>query len=215
MINSWSVSAWSKHHRITAHRKTKCTMKTNVLCLLLLFVSIFYTLGYNCSDEYPAECAKFAAEGNCTGGGTHSAVVALRAVVDCRYVSIENFQCFWSNSYRSSCRQQFQNYDIFSQNQLITELGGFGDTIIDLLGQPLDICNLQDGLDRVLRYSILRHMLIGVRQPPWVPAFTKEGFRQDDIPGHLMGIMKIARMKSETFIEPCIPDVAALNCQVL
>ena len=58
-------------------------------------------------------------------------------------------------------------------------------------------------------------MLIGVRQPPWVPAFTKEGFRQDDIPEHLMGIVKIARMKSETFIEPCIADVAALNCQVL
>ena len=58
-------------------------------------------------------------------------------------------------------------------------------------------------------------MLIGVRQPPWVPAFTKEGFRQDDIPEHLMGIVKIARMKSETFIEPCIADVAALNCQVM
>ena len=94
------------------------------------------------------------------------------------------------------------------------EIGGFGDNIIDLLGVPLDICNLQDGLDRVLRRSILRHRLVGVRQPPWVPAFTKEGFRQVDIPVQLMGILKIASMKLETFTEPCIADVAALNCQV-
>ena len=101
-----------------------------------------------------------------------------------------------------------------SKHPLMTELGGFEDTIIDLLGVPLDICNLQDGLDRVLRQSILRHRLVGVRQPSWVPAFTTEGFKLDYIPVHLMGILKIASMQLDTLTEPCKADVAALNCQV-
>ena len=82
---------------------------------------------------------------------------------------------------------------------LVAELGGHGDTLIDMLGAStevrasvytvatpslhlLQVCSLEDGMDRRLRFSVLRHGLAAVRQPRWVPALTQEGFRVARIP---------------------------------
>ena len=72
-----------------------------------------------------------------------------------------------------SCRQSLSKDDNIHQSHIVRELGGYNDTITDMFGVNIDICNLEDGLDRVLRRSILRHAITAHRQPLWVPAFTK------------------------------------------
>ena len=63
--------------------------------------------------------------------------------------------------------------DNIHQSQIVKELGGYNDTITDMFGVDHNICDLDDGLDRVLRRSILRHAVIAHRQPHWLPAFTQ------------------------------------------
>ena len=98
LINFSSDSTWHLIQAQLIHNTldTKCKMKTNIVSLLLTLVSMFYIScsdGSECSDEYPSYCQKFAAAGNCRGGPTNSTAVALQAVVDCRFVSMENIPC--------------------------------------------------------------------------------------------------------------------------
>ena len=131
---------------------------------------------------------------------------------------------------------------------LVAELGGHGDTLTDMLGAStevrasvhtvatpsllLQVCSLEDGMDRRLRFSVLRHGLAAVRQPRWVPALTQEGFRVARIPeqvetvtvmmvmmmvSKVLGMLKMARVRSpvEAELEPCHAHISALNCQQL
>ena len=131
---------------------------------------------------------------------------------------------------------------------LVAELGGHGDTLVDMLGASTEVrasvdtgstssllpqvCSLEDGMDRRLRFSVLRHGLAAVRQPRWVPALTQEGFRVARIPEQVdtvsvmmmmmmvtkvLGMLKMARVRSpvEAELEPCHAHISALNCQQL
>ena len=80
--------------------------------------------------------------------------------------------------------------------ELVTMLGGVNDTVSDVHGDDMRVCRADDGVDSVMRFSLLRHRLATLLQPAWLPSFTREGFTVREVPGRLMGMINIARMKS-------------------
>ena len=59
---------------------------------------------------------------------------------------------------------------------MVGVLGGLEDVVRDVLGEEMKVCSLTEGVDSVLRFSLLRHRLATVLQPTWVPAFTTRGW---------------------------------------
>ena len=96
-------------------------------------------------------------------------------------------------------------------------LGGVNDTVSDVHGHDMRVCRADDGVDSVMRFSLLRHRLATLLQPAWLPSFTREGFTVREVPGRLMGMINIARMKSMERMEEeeCVAEVACFNCQKL
>ena len=99
--------------------------------------------------------------------------------------------------------------------QLIEELGGLEDNVKDVFGIEMDMCSEKDGMDRLMRYSVLRHRLVGNRAPQWVPQFTREGWKVMDVPSHLVGMLAMARIRGKAEQEVCLPEISAFNCQRL
>ena len=87
----------------------------------------------------------------------------------------------------------------------------------DVHGHDMRVCRADDGVDSVMRFSLLRHRLATLLQPAWLPSFTREGFTVREVPGRLMGMINIARMKSMESMEEeqCVAEVACFNCQKL
>ena len=148
-----------------------------------------------CEDEYP-DCPTRAAAGECHGGWHNSTEVALAAVVDCR----------------GSCQQLYRGKQL---PDILRQLGGLEDVVTDVFGVELDVCSHADGMDRMMRYSVLRHHVTGQRVPAWVPSFTETGWKVVDIPIQLVGMLAMARLRKKSEEEPCVPSVTAFNCQVL
>ena len=96
-------------------------------------------------------------------------------------------------------------------------LGGVEDRVKDVLGGEMPVCSAAQGVDSVLRYSLLRHRLASVLQPKWVPAFTREGIKVMDVPSRLMGMINMARVTGMKMMEEevCYAEVACFNCQKL
>ena len=96
-------------------------------------------------------------------------------------------------------------------------LGGVEDRVKDVLGGEMPVCSAAQGVDSVLRYSLLRHRLASVLQPKWVPAFTKEGIKVMEVPSRLMGMINMARVTGMKMMEEevCYAEVACFNCQTL
>ena len=96
-------------------------------------------------------------------------------------------------------------------------LGGVGDKVKDVLGGEMPVCSAAQGVDSVLRYSLLRHRLASVLQPKWVPAFTKEGIKVIEVPSRLLGMINMARVTGMKMMEEevCYAEVACFNCQKL
>ena len=100
---------------------------------------------------------------------------------------------------------------------MVDELGGLGNVIPDIFGEEMKICSLSEGVDSVLRFSLLRHRLATLLQPPWVPAFTSRGWEIAEVPGRLLGMINIARLNGLKMMEeePCLTEAACFNCQKL
>ena len=60
---------------------------------------------------------------------------------------------------------------------MVNVLGGLADVVQDVFGEEMKICSLAEGVDSVLRFSLLRHRLASVLQPIWLPAFTPRGWQ--------------------------------------
>ena len=167
-----------------------------MITLAVILLSILpQSVRPHCEDEYP-DCPSRAAAGECHGGVKNSTEVALAAVVECRI----------------SCQQ------MYTDNQLpdiVRQLGGLEDIVKDVFGVELDVCSGSEGMDRVMRYSVLRHRLTGGRAPAWVPSFTETGWKVVDIPSQLVGMLAMARLRKKSEEETCFPSVTAFNCQVM
>ena len=100
---------------------------------------------------------------------------------------------------------------------MVGVLGGLESVVPDIFGEDMRICSLREGVDSVLRSSLLRHRLATVLQPPWVPAFTSRGWEIAEVPGRLMGMINIARLNGLKMMveEPCLTEAACFNCQKL
>ena len=100
---------------------------------------------------------------------------------------------------------------------MVGVLGGLESVVPDIFGEDMRICSLREGVDSVLRSSLLRHRLATVLQPPWVPAFTSRGWEVAEVPGRLMGMINIARLNGIKMMEeePCVTEAACFNCQAL
>ena len=100
---------------------------------------------------------------------------------------------------------------------MVEVLGGLESVVPDIFGEEMKICSLREGVDSVLRSSLLRHRLATVLQPPWVPAFTSRGWEVAEVPGRLMGMINIARLNGIKMMEeePCLAEAACFNCQKL
>ena len=98
---------------------------------------------------------------------------------------------------------------------MVEVLGGLESVVPDIFGEEMKICSLREGVDSVLRSSLLRHRLATVLQPPWVPAFTSRGWEVAEVPGRLLGMINIARLNGIKMMEeePCLADAACFNCQ--
>ena len=96
-------------------------------------------------------------------------------------------------------------------------LGGVEERVKDVLGGEMPVCSAAQGVDSVLRYSLLRHRLASVLQPRWVPAFTKEGIKVIEVPSRLLGMINMARVTGMKMMEEevCYAEVACFNCQKL
>ena len=96
-------------------------------------------------------------------------------------------------------------------------LGGVEDRVKDVLGGEMPVCSAAQGVDSVLRYSLLRHRLASVLQPKWVPAFTREGIKVMEVPSRLLGMINMARVTGMKMMEEevCYAEVACFNCQKL
>ena len=131
---------------------------SKLLIVSLLSVSVLP----ECEDEY-TECYYRAMAGECHGGRNNSTEVAMAALVDCR----------------RSCKELYREKPL---PHLIQELGGVDDLVKDVFGDDIDICGKDDGMDRVMRYSVIRHRVTAIRVPAWVPSFTQQGWKVVDIP---------------------------------
>ena len=100
---------------------------------------------------------------------------------------------------------------------MVNVLGGLDNVIPDIFGEDMKICSLSEGVDSVLRFSLLRHRLATLLQPPWVPAFTSRGWEIAEVPGRLLGMINIARLNGIKMMEeePCRAEAACFNCQKL
>ena len=104
-----------------------------------------------------------------------------------------------------------------AHTEVVTMLGGLGDSVQDALGAPMPVCSAAQGVDSTLRFSLLRHRLATSLQPAWVPAFTREGIRVMEVPARLMGMINMARVQGIKMMEEedCLAEVACFNCQKL
>lgn len=167
---------------------------SEMLCELLLCSCLVASAILVCEDEY-IDCQERAAKGECEGGIRNLSSVALAALVNCRF----------------SCKQRYK--DALQLPKLVDELGGVEDTITDAFGVELDVCSMDDGMDRVMRLSVLRHRLTASRVKPWVPKFTDLGWEVTEIPKQLMGMIAVESSRGKMENEPCLTDLAAINCQ--
>ena len=73
----------------------------------------------------------------------------------------------------------------------------------DVFDEVMPVCDEKEGVDSVMRYSLLRHRLATLKQPSWVPSFTEKG---SELPNVMMGMMNVARMKltKQASQESCI-----------
>ena len=165
------------------------------MLLVTLLTILIQSVLPQCEDEYP-DCVSRATAGECQGGMRNSTEVALAAVVDCR----------------SSCWQLYRDRQL---PDIVRQLGGLDDVVKDVFGVELDVCSHADGMDHVMRYSVLRHRLTGLIAPAWVPSFTETGWRVVDIPSQLVGMLAMARLRQKSKEEPCFTSFTAFNCQVL
>ena len=168
-------------------------------CLLLtLSIQQIFSEDVPCEDEYQ-DCASRVALGHCHGGPNNSSALALDTLVDCR----------------ESCRAYFEKKQQLPE--LVEELGGVENSVIDVFGVDFPLCDPKEGLDRVFRHTVLAHLVSGKRVRKWVPAITEEGLTVEDVPSEVMSMIKIAKMRAETKIqkEPCGPSYSPKNCQVL
>jgi len=117
-------------------------------------------------------------------------------------------------SCRETCRKHYRGREF---SQTVEYLGGLNDTVLDIFGEVMPICDEKEGVNSVFRYSLLRHRLASFVQPGWVPSFTKTGFMVEDLPNTLVGMLNVARMKKakEAEEEPCMADISCFNCQKL
>ena len=115
---------------------------------------------------------------------------------------------------RQTCRRYFQDRAVPDK---VLELGGVEEEVVDVFGEEMAVCSLQEGVDSVLRFSLLRHRLATVLQPAWLPSFTARGWEVDQVPGRLMGMINIARLNGIKMMEeePCLAQTACFNCQKL
>ena len=144
------------------------------LAVILLSILLQSVLP-QCEDEYP-DCSSRAAAGECHGGGKNSTEVALAAVVDCRI----------------SCQQLYTDKQL---PDIVRQLGGLEDIVKDVFGVELDVCSSSEGMDPVMRYSVLRHRVTGLRAPAWVPSFTETGWKVVDISSQLVGKLAMSRLR--------------------
>jgi hypothetical protein len=142
-----------------------------------------------CEDEYPT-CVARARAGECWGGPANLSGLALAALVDCR----------------ASCQAALAGRE---EPALVAELGGAGEMVVDRFGVRLEVC----GLARPVRRAVLQHRLVAERARAWVPAITETGFKVEEIPGRVAGMLGIARAQGEWREEPCESHVP-FNCQV-
>ena len=131
---------------------------SKLLIVFLLSVPVLT----ECEDEY-TECYYRAMAGECSGGRNNSTEVAMAALVDCR----------------RSCKEIYKEKPL---PNLIQELGGVDDLVRDVFGVEVNICSMDDGMDRVMRNSVIRHRITALRVPAWVPSFTQPGWEVMDIP---------------------------------
>ena len=101
--------------------------------------------------------------------------------------------------------------------EVVSLLGGLEDRVRDVLTGEMPVCSAAQGVDSALRFSLLRHRLASVLQPPWVPAFTEEGIKVMEVPSRLMGMINMARVIGIKMMEEedCLAEVACFNCQKL
>ena len=165
--------------------------------LLLLLLPVLGTSSPPYHDEYPG-CGDRAGAGECHGGALQSTGVALQALTDCR----------------KSCRVKYQNQALPS---LIKELGGLGDTVVDVFGISVALCDPAEGLDRVARRTLLAHSLVGRRVTEWIPAVTEVGYRVERIPTEMVRMLEMARLRGQARRqeEVCGPHYSPKNCQEL
>merc|ERR1711953_365259 len=115
---------------------------------------------------------------------------------------------------RQTCRKFFEEKTV---PDMVDVLGGLDNVIPDIFGEEIKICSLREGVDSLLRLSLLRHRLATLLQPPWVPAFTSRGWEIAEVPGRLMGMINIVRLNGIKMMEeePCVAEAACFNCQKL
>ena len=126
------------------------------LAVILMSILIQSVLP-QCEDEYP-DCPSRAAAGECHGGVKNSTEVALAGVVECRI----------------SCQQMYTDNQL---SDIVRQLGGLEEIVKDVFGVELEVCSGLEGMDRAMRYSVLRHCVTGGRAPAWVPSFTETGWK--------------------------------------
>ena len=115
---------------------------------------------------------------------------------------------------RETCRQHYRGREV---SQEVEYLGGVNDTVRDVFGAVMPICEEKEGVDSVFRYSLLRHRLATLLQPAWVPPITEQGFMVEDLSNVMLGMLNVARMQKgkEAVEEKCMPEISCFNCQNL
>jgi len=152
--------------------------------------------GTVCEDEY-IDCGDRAEQCEAGGGGADYEQL-LGMLTSCR----------------ETCRQYYSGREVADE---VEYLGGLNDTVRDVFGEEIPICDEKEGVNSVFRYSLLRHRLATLAQPAWVPSFTERGFVVEDLPNVMLGMLNVARMQKskEAKEEQCVADISCFNCQDL
>ena len=100
--------------------------------------------------------------------------------------------------------------------EVVNALGGFNDTITEMFGSKINLCNQAEGWYNRARRRILNTQAVNLYQPEFVPRFHPIGFQKVKIPSDIYASILNNRKKmintiGKFKIEAC--DFGLQNCQ--
>ena len=100
--------------------------------------------------------------------------------------------------------------------EVVKALGGFNDTMTEMFGSEINLCNQAEGWFTAARTRILNTHAGNLYQPKIVPRFHPVGFQKVKIPSDIYARIlnnrkKLINEKKKFQLEPC--DLGMQNCQ--